>query len=125
MAYVEVVLLPALLHTAAEMDLHLVLGHTDLPGVPAHIVEPGVRRLHLGIVDDALAEEAVFIADAAAHGRIVQRGEGIEEAARQAAQTAVAQAGIGLHVLQLVDGQAQVGEDLPVYLCLVEVEKVV
>jgi len=102
---------------AAEVDLHRVLGVGDLPDVAAG--QPVVGYLHLVAVHQPLAEQAELIADGATHGGQLQRGQGIQEAGRQAAQAAVAQAGLrlllehdgavdaqlvqGLHIIGLVD----------------------
>ena len=100
--YAQAAIHPLLLQGAAEVDLDGVLQRGDLPGVA--VFEPAVGQLDLLAVDDALAEQAVLIADGAAHGGQVQRGERIHEAGGQAAQAAVAQRGLGLlaqHVLHL------------------------
>ena len=102
---------------AAEVDLHRVLGMGDLPDVAAG--QPVVGHLDLIAVHQLLAEQAEFIADGAAHGGQLQRGQGIQEAGGEAAQAAVAQAGLrlllehhgavdaqlvqGLHIIGLVD----------------------
>ena len=44
----------------------------------------------------ALLEDAVLVAQAVAHGRELHRGHRVEEAGRQPAESAVAQAGVGL-----------------------------
>ena len=101
----------------AEVDLHRVLGVGDLPDVAAG--QPVVRHLHLVAVHQLLAEQAVLVADGAAHGGQLQRGQGIQEAGGEPAQAAVAQAGLrlllehhravdaqlvkGLHIIGLVD----------------------
>ena len=105
------------LDAAAEVDLLGVLGMGDLPDVTGG--QPVVRHLHLVAVHQLLAEQAELIADGAAHGGQLQRGQGIQEAGGEAAQAAVAQAWLrlflehdaavdaqlvhGLHVVALVD----------------------
>ena len=102
---------------AAEVDLHRVMGMGDLPDVAAG--QPVVGHLHLEAVHQLLAEQAELIADGAAHGGQLQRGQGIQEAGGQPAQAAVAEAGLrlllehhravdaqlvqGLHVIGLID----------------------
>ena len=89
----------AQLERAVQLDLDLLVRAGDLPGVRA--AEPVVRLLVLPAVLDRLPEDAVFVAQAVAHGRQLQRGHRVEEAGRQAAEPAVAQAGVGLLLEQL------------------------
>src|SRR5882762_2179799 len=59
--------------------------------------QPAARDLALAAVGaDDLREYAVVIANAVADGRVLQRGQRIEEARRQTTQAAVTQAGIDL-----------------------------
>ena len=78
----------------AEVNFHRVLGMRDLPDIAAG--QPVVGHFDLVAVHQLLAEQAEFIADGAAHGGQLQCGQGIQEASGEAAQTAVAQAGLGL-----------------------------
>ena len=71
----------------------------DFPWVGA--TEPVVRQFLLPAVLDGLFEDAVFVAQAITHGRDLHRGHGIEEASRQAPETAIAQTRVGLLFQQL------------------------
>ena len=82
-------------------------------GLP--MAQPVVGLLDLLAGDDALAEHAVLVADAVAEHRQLQRRAGIEEAGREAAEAAVAEAGVGLlgdHVLHLRAEAAQGAAEL-------------
>ena len=105
---------PLLHETAAEVDRHGVPLGRDLPGVA--VGQPLVRHLHLLAVYDALAEEAVLVADGAADGGEVQGRHGVQEAGGQTAQAAVAQRGFRLLVEHLAQGEAQLLEGLLVLL---------
>ncbi len=117
---------PALLghlHAAAEVHLHGVLGVGDLPDVA--LGQPVVRHLHLVAVHQLLAEQAVLIADGAAHGGQLQRGQAVQEARCQAAQTAVAQAGLRLLLEHHRAVDAQLVQRLHVVLLVDQVHHVV
>ena len=114
---------PVFDHLAAEADLHRVALGRNLPGVA--VGQPLVRHLDLLAVHDALTEQAVFIADGAAHRRQVQRRQRIEEARGQTTQTAVAQRRFRLFVEHAPQGQPQLLERLLVFLGGAEVEQVV
>jgi hypothetical protein len=77
----------------------------QFPGVA--LAQPVIRLLRLAAVLDALAEHAVFVADAVAHHRQLEGGAAIQEAGRQTAEAAVAQAGVVLDVDHLLQIQAQ------------------
>ena len=102
---VAALVIPLVLHLAAEVDLlHLVhLG--DQPGVAQ--AQPVVGQLHLLAVHDLLLENAQLIADGVAGGGNLQGGHGVQIAGGQAAQAAVAQAGVGLGLEQVGGGEAQ------------------
>src|ERR1019366_9213984 len=92
-----------------ELDRDEGVGPGDLPGVP--VPEPVVGRLALVPAQDALAEEAVLVADAVAEERKGERRGGVDEARREAAEAAVPEAGIYLPlrnvreaVAELLDG---------------------
>ena len=68
---------------------------------PAVIGEPGVGQLLLHTVRQRLVEQAEVIPQADAVAGQVQGGEGIQEAGRQTAQTAVAQRGLRLHLFNI------------------------
>ncbi len=92
-------------HIAAEMNFLCILGSSELERIS--VLEPVVRNLDLISVADLLLEHAVAVADAAAVSRIVQRGEGIEEACGKSSETAVSKRRIRLLVLNLVHVKAK------------------
>ena len=97
-------------HMAVEVHLAGVLHHGHFPHVA--VAQPVVGQLHLLAVDDLLAEQAVFIADGAAHGGQVQGSQGVHEAGRQTAQAAVAQGGFRLFLQHGVQVDVQLGQGL-------------
>ncbi|OQB89404.1 MAG: hypothetical protein BWX86_02467 [Verrucomicrobia bacterium ADurb.Bin122] len=80
-------------HLPIEVDFQRVLRAADFPRIT--VDQPVVGMLDLVAIDELLLEQAVLVVDAVADGRVVVRGERIEEARGEAAETAVAQA----HVL--------------------------
>ena len=95
-------------NVAAEFDGHNAVGPGVLPGV-AH-VQPGVGPLGLVAVDQLLLEQAEPVADAHAGARDAQEGHGVQETGGQTAQAAVAQAGVALHLAELVQVLAHVAQ---------------
>ena len=78
---------------AAEADQ---LREGVAPRFPGVVVEePAIGPLHLDSVPNFLLENAILIAEAVAARRVVESGERIEEARREAAQAAVAEPRIG------------------------------
>ena len=106
------------LDVAAETDLAGILVALDLKGVA--VLQPLVRDLDLVAVDDLLLEHAVMVADAAAVGRIAQRGQGIHEAGRQTAEAAVAEGRIRLLVLNVRQIISQLGKHLLHHVLLLQ-----
>jgi hypothetical protein len=98
------------LHPAAEADHPAQLRALDLPRVAA--LEPVVRHLDLAPAGDLLGEHAVLVAHAVAERRQAQRGEGVEEAGGQSAQSAVAQRRVGLALEHVGQRRAGVGAGL-------------
>ena len=96
---------PAVLHLAAEADLLRLVHLGDEPGVAQ--AKPVVGQLHLLAVDDLLLEDAQLVADGVAGGGDLQGGHGVQIAGGQTAQTAVAQASVGLQLEQVGGGEAQ------------------
>ena len=76
-------------------------GPHNLPGIG--VAQPVVGLLDLPAVADRLPEDAVFVAQAVADGRVLQRGEGVDEAGGQPAEAAVAQPGVRLLLDQLLE----------------------
>ena len=89
---------------AAELDLHGLV----LSGHQPHIAhgQPVVGELHLPAIDDLLLEDTKLIADGIARAGNAQSGGRIHIAGGQTAQTAVAQTGIRLHLIQVMDVDA-------------------
>ncbi len=111
-----------LLHAAVKVDRHGALVAGDLPDVAQ--AQPGVGVLHLPAVLQPLLEDAELIADAVAVARQGQRGHGVEEAGRQAAQAAVAQARIGLVLQQPTQVDAVLQQQHPRHLVLPQIDQV-
>ena len=95
---------------APKLDALGIFRALQLPGVA--VPQPVIRLLDLEAIVEALAEHAVFIAQAVALDRQLQGGAGIEKAGRQPAQAAVAQARVGLGGGDLLQQQAEVVEAL-------------
>ncbi len=74
--------------------------------------QPVFRLLDLLALLDALGEHAVFVADAVADARIVVGEQAVEEAGGEAPEAAVAERGVGLVGLDLVEVEAERGERL-------------
>ena len=91
----------------------------------AAVLQPVVGQLHLVAVHDLLAEQAVLVADGAAHRGHIQRRQRIQEAGGQTPQTAVAQARIGLLLGDGVKGDVQLLERLLVVAGAHQVQYVV
>ena len=106
---VDAVIVPAP-DLAAELDLHRLA----LVGVEPHVahVQPVVGELHLPAVHDLLLEDAELVADGIARHGQAQTGGGVHIAGGQTAQTAVAQTGIRLHLIQVMDVHAALGQGL-------------
>ena len=88
------------------------------------LFQPVVRHLGLIAVDELLAEKAEFIADGAAHGGQFHGGQRIQEAGRQTAKAAVAQARFRLQFEDGVLVDAQFLERLRVVVLVDEVDDV-
>ena len=80
------------LEGAAELDLDHFLRAGDLPGVG--LAQPVVRLFVLPAVADGLLEDAVFVPQAVTHRRQLHRRHRVEEAGRQPAEAAIAEAGV-------------------------------
>lgn len=76
----------------------------ELPGVK---VEPVVGDLDLVSVDDLLLEDAVAVAQTVTPGRVVERGETVEEAGGEAAETAVSKSRIVLLLDDVLDTETK------------------
>ena len=67
----------------------------------------GKNQTNLFAVDDLLLEDSVVVPDAVAVGRHRQRGHRVQEAGGQSTEAPVPEAGVSLHVLELLDVQAE------------------
>lgn len=76
----------------------------ELPRVE---VEPVVWDLDLVTVDDLLLEDTVSVTQTVAPRGVVERGETVQEAGSQTAQTTVAQSGVVLLLDNVLDTEAQ------------------
>ena len=101
-------------HMAAEMDLAGVLHHGAFPGVA--VVQPAVGKLNLLAVDDFLTEQAVLVADGAAHGRQIQAAQAVHKAGCQPSEAAVAQTGFRLLLQQVLDVNSQLLQGIGILL---------
>ena len=81
------------------------------------LLHPGVGVLGLEAVLEELLEQPVAVEDAEAVDRQVEGGAGVEEAGGQAAQTAVAQGGVGLLLQDVAEAVAEGADGLA---CLID-----
>ncbi len=111
-------LIDDVLDPATEVDAHGPLGVGELPWRPEG--QPVVRDLGLASVDKGLPEDPVLVADPVTDAADVHRGQRVDEARCETAQSAVAQPRLDLldaHLAQvqstslhrLVDDVAQIG----------------
>ena len=115
--------MPLLLDAAVEVDFHGALGHPLHPHVAAG--QPGVGQLGLPAVHQLLAEQAVLVPQGVAHGGVPLGGQAIHKAGGQAAQAAVAQARVGLLLVEVLQLDAVVGQGLLEILLQAQVEQAV
>ncbi len=101
-------------HGAFKADVKDILHVRHFPDVA--VLQPVIRQFHLLAAGQFLAEEAILIADGAAHGRQIQRRQRIHKAGGQPPQPAVAQAGLRLLIDDVLPGQAQFRQRLGVVL---------
>ncbi len=98
------------LREAAELDGDGVLRVRELPRVAE--LQPRVGLLDLPAVLEGLPEDAVLVADAVAHARDRHRRERVDEARREPAETAVAEARLDLLRAQRGQRDAELPETL-------------
>ena len=103
-----------------ETDRVDLLGPRGLPGVAEE--QPVVRALHLVAVADLLAEHAVLVTDAVTAGGEALGSERIEKTGRQATQAAVAQAGVVLLLVDVLEHHAQPADGLTGLLLQIQIE---
>ena len=97
--------IPAALGAAAELHFRRPLRPAQLPGIA--VAQPLVGLLDLPAIDDLLVEDAELVADAVADRRDFQCRQRVDEAGREAAETAVAEARFLFLVEQVVEVQPQ------------------
>ena len=108
LAVVVAVGIPMLLHAAAEAHLDRVLMARHEPARRGGA--PVVRDLGLAAVDDALAEDAQLVAQRIARGGDALGGEAVHIARGEAAEAAVAEAGVRLCLKDVGRAAAEVLE---------------
>ena len=97
---VAAVLIGVALGAAAKAHKHRLIRVGELPGPTAF--EPLIGDLHLPAIADQLIEDPEFVADAVANRWHFQAGQRFHVASRQAAQTAIAEARLFLHLTDVV-----------------------
>ena len=118
-----VLVVPLLLDVAAKADFHGAFGHLLQPDAAAG--QPGVGQLGLPAVHQLLAEQAVLVPQGVAHGRVALGGQAVHKAGGQAAQAAVAQARVGLLLVEVIQLDAVVRQGLAEVLLQAQVAQVV
>ena len=111
------------LGAAAQLYVECIFGTFQGPRIAQS--QPLVRGLHLPSVADLLVEDSIFVANAVADGGNVEGGEGIHEAGGQAAQSAVAEAGLFFLLDEDVEIDAQLAHGLLGFVVDAEVDQVV
>ena len=108
---------------AAEFDSLGILRTFDFERIA--VSEPVIGQLNLLAVYDGLLEHTVFVTDTAAVSRIVEGGQGLQEAGCQTAKAAVSQTCIRLLILNLVDINAEFLKNLSYLLVAAKVDQVI
>ena len=96
---------PAAFDPSIQWNVDGLFGMLDLERSSVGL--PAVRFLALEAVEDLLFKQAIFVIDTITEARHGQRRQRLQEASRQAAQTAVAQPGVALAVQDLVKTDAK------------------
>ena len=112
-----------LAHLAAEFDLDRVVLAGAEPYV-AHL-QPVVGELHLPAVDNLLTEDAELIANGIARHVISQTSCRVHIAGGQPAETAVAETGVRLQRIDIVNIEARLFQALSALVFNAEIEEVV
>ena len=79
-------------------------------GLPWVEVEPVVRNLHLVSVDDLLTEDTVAVAESVSPCWVVERGERIEEASSETAETSVSESSVAFLFDDVFHVEAELGK---------------
>ena len=107
---------------AAEADIDSLVDFLDFPGIA--VDQPVVRQFYLLVVDDALVEQAVLIADAVAMARQLQRRQGVDEAGSQPPQSPIPQARIAFGRDDLIQVPAQIFQALATDVVHVDAQEI-
>ena len=115
---------------AVQPGIHLPAGQRDREGDvggfrPAAGGEPGVGQLPLYPLGQILAEQAEVVAQADAVAGQIEGGQRVQEAGGQPAQTAVAQRGLRLHLLDAGQVLARLLQDLSHIVVEAQIDQVV
>ncbi len=105
----------------AEVNGLRVLDALDLPRKA--FAQPGVGFLDLVAVLDALMKHAVVVANAVADDGQAEGRAAVEEAGRQAAETAVAEAGVMLAFVHILELQPEARECFGGFVFDAEIEQ--
>jgi len=100
--------IPVLVDLAVKADFHSLIGVALQPDLTAG--QPVVGTLLLPAVHDLLLEDAVLVQDGVAGAADAGGGHAIQVAGSQTAQTAVAQACIGLFLKDAVDADVGISQ---------------
>ena len=96
---------PFLFDLAVKVDLFGLIAAGDQPEA-AHL-QPVIRLFHLPAVDDLLAEDAELIPDRETGEGVAHRRGGVHIAGREPPEAAVAEAGVGFHIVDGLQVEAQ------------------
>ena len=113
--------IPVLVDLAVKADFHSLIGVALQPDLTAG--QPVVGTLLLPAVHDLLLEDAVLVQDGVAGAADAGGGHAIQVAGSQTAQTAVAQACIGLFLKNAVDADVGIGQSFPCHILEAQVEQ--
>lgn len=103
------VLILVLADPSVELDVDGDVVAWELPGVE---IEPVVWNLDLVPVDDLLLEDAVAVAQAVAPGRVIERGQAVEEAGSQTTEASIAQGSVVLLFDDVLDAEPEIAQPI-------------
>ena len=107
----------------AEFDLLRIFRTLNLKWIA--VLEPVIRDLYLLTVHDLLLKHTVFITNSTAVSRIIQCGQGFNEAGCQTAKAAIAKSRIRLLVFHDIDIQSHLLKDFCHFLITAEIDQIV
>ena len=120
-AHRVVLVVPLLFNVAAEVDFYRTFGYGLQPDAAAG--QPGVGQLGLPAVHQLLAEQAVFIPQGVAHGRVSLGGQAVHEAGGKTTQAAVAQACVGLLLVKIIQFDIELRQSFAEVVLQIQVVK--